>query len=77
MDVRVDVKIPGGVLAYVIDLRGERYVSRMRVIRLITLYIGLDTTQRLRYGKKRICLHCFALYSTVTIRRTGWRRIDD
>ena len=26
MDVRVDVKIPGGVNAYVIDLRGERYV---------------------------------------------------
>lgn len=25
VDVRVDVKIPGGVLAYVIDLRGERY----------------------------------------------------
>lgn len=23
--MRVDVKIPGGVLAYVIDLRGERY----------------------------------------------------
>ena len=26
MDVRVDVKIPGGVNAYVIDLRGERYI---------------------------------------------------
>ena len=26
VDVRVDVKIPGGVQAYVIDLRGERYV---------------------------------------------------
>ena len=25
VDMRVDVKIPGGVLAYVIDLRGERY----------------------------------------------------
>jgi hypothetical protein len=25
MDMRVDVKIPGGVDAYVIDLRGERY----------------------------------------------------
>lgn len=24
VDVRVDVKIPGGVMAYVIDLRGER-----------------------------------------------------
>ncbi len=26
VDVRVDVKIPGGVNAYVVDLRGERYV---------------------------------------------------
>ena len=26
VDVRVDVKIPGGVQAYVIDLRGERRV---------------------------------------------------
>lgn len=26
MDVRVDVKIPGGVHAYVIDQRGERFV---------------------------------------------------
>ena len=25
VDIRVDVKIPGGVHAYVIDLRGERY----------------------------------------------------
>lgn len=25
--MRVEVKIPGGVEAYVIDLRGERYVS--------------------------------------------------
>ena len=24
VDVRVDVKIPGGVQAYVVDLRGER-----------------------------------------------------
>lgn len=27
VDMRVDVKIPGGVLAYVIDLRGERYAQ--------------------------------------------------
>ncbi len=26
VDVRVEVKIPGGVHAYVVDLRGERYV---------------------------------------------------
>jgi len=29
VDIRVDVKIPGGVSAYVIDLRGERCVSGM------------------------------------------------
>ena len=28
--MRVDVKIPGGVLAYVIDLRGERYVLKLK-----------------------------------------------
>jgi ChAPs (Chs5p-Arf1p-binding proteins) len=27
VDIRVDVKIPGGVNAYVIDLRGERYAE--------------------------------------------------
>lgn len=27
VDVRVDVKIPGGVNAYVVDLRGERFVG--------------------------------------------------
>lgn len=26
VDMRVDVKIPGGVEAYIVDLRGERYV---------------------------------------------------
>jgi len=30
VDVRVDVKIPGGVHAYVIDLRGERCVPPIR-----------------------------------------------
>lgn len=29
VDFRVDVKIPGGVVAYVVDLRGERYVLRL------------------------------------------------
>jgi hypothetical protein len=37
VDVRVDVKIPGGVDAYVIDLRGERYVMLDRL-----LYIAID-----------------------------------
>lgn len=28
VDMRVDVKIPGGVDAYVVDLRGERWIAR-------------------------------------------------
>lgn len=31
VDVRVDVKIPGGVVAYVIDLRGERYEATLEM----------------------------------------------
>lgn len=27
VDMRVDVKIPGGVQAYIVDIRGERYVT--------------------------------------------------
>jgi hypothetical protein len=33
VDVRVDVKIPGGVEAYVVDLRGERYVLIWSIVR--------------------------------------------
>ena len=33
VDVRVDVKIPGGVNAYVVDLRGERYVVSAACLR--------------------------------------------
>jgi len=29
VDIRIEVKIPGGVAAYVIDLRGERYVHEL------------------------------------------------
>jgi Chs5-Arf1p-binding protein BUD7/BCH1 len=30
IDMRVDVKIPGGVHAYVVDIRGERYAFYIR-----------------------------------------------
>jgi hypothetical protein len=33
VDIRVDVKIPGGVEAYVVDLRGERYVLIWSIVR--------------------------------------------
>lgn len=39
VDIRVDVKIPGGVNAYVIDLRGERCVC------LLECYVRLDLTE--------------------------------
>lgn len=29
VDVRVEVKIPGGVESYVMDLRGEKYVTML------------------------------------------------
>jgi len=58
VDVRVDVKIPGGVDAYVIDLRGERYVMLDRLP-----YIAVDRFRtgwnlRQRYGKKPTYLPC-------------------
>lgn len=34
VDVRVEVKIPGGVDAYVVDLRGERYVDTASELQL-------------------------------------------
>lgn len=34
VDMRVDVKIPGGVQAYIVDVRGERYVTRPQYERL-------------------------------------------
>lgn len=56
--MRVDVKIPGGVDAYVIDLRGERYVMLDRLP-----YIAVDRFRtgwnlRQRYGKKPTYLPC-------------------
>jgi hypothetical protein len=36
VDIRVDVKIPGGVSAYVVDLRGERCVVA------VLSYVHLD-----------------------------------
>lgn len=37
VDIRVDVKIPGGVNAYVIDLRGERCVCLLEYCILLDL----------------------------------------
>lgn len=37
VDIRVDVKIPGGVNAYAVDLRGERYVRSFPTYGVSTL----------------------------------------
>jgi Chs5-Arf1p-binding protein BUD7/BCH1 len=42
VDVRVDVKIPGGVNAYVMDLRGERCVF----LRLVPWHFTDDSSDR-------------------------------
>lgn len=48
VDVRVDVKIPGGVVAYVIDLRGERCVAFFcRTVRRVDPRRSHDTTPEL------------------------------
>ena len=39
VDVRVDVKIPGGVQAYVVDLRGER-CARLFRLRMLNLSLA-------------------------------------
>lgn len=48
VDVRVDVKIPGGVNAYVIDLRGERCV--VVFLALVRLFLcDVDAVSRLTF----------------------------
>jgi len=75
VDMRVDVKIPGGVSAYVIDLRGERYsTSLMRLVSVI-LTIYVDTKQHKKYGKRHMSRHYCAPFYTRTILPTLWRPI--
>ncbi len=63
MDIRVDVKIPGGVNAYVIDLRGERHEATADV--WLEIYVS--------------AILCSVLYSADQDHRVwleAWRRID-
>lgn len=67
--MRVDVRIPGGVDAYAIDLRGEKWV---------TTHGGadsVDTRPPRSYGRRRTCRHCYERYVTPTMLRTDWRDI--
>lgn len=56
VDVRVDVKIPGGVNAYVIDLRGERYVP-IRILYVPVFLVSPQPRSNCRdlAGDIRIC----------------------
>lgn len=69
VDVRVDVKIPGGVQAYVIDMRGERCASiRPQILSFLPPpYDDPAMRPLLKYGKKPTCLLCSDQSSTPTI----------
>lgn len=68
--MRVDVKIPGGVDAYVIDLRGERCVKAKEV----GLTIGMK--QLRKSGRRLICLLSFERYDMRTMPHIGWQVIE-
>ena len=58
VDVRVDVKIPGGVDAYVIDLRGERCVMLNRFLHIAVDRLRTGWSRPQPYGKKPTYLPC-------------------
>src|ERR1700741_3664679 len=59
VDVRVDVKIPGGLHAYGIALRGERY-SKSSIFRTRVIWVlSTETPQRVNSGKKPPFLRCY------------------
>ena len=70
VDVRVDVKIPGGVHAYVIDLRGERCALPLGRVWL-SAKRSIGTMPPQKSGRKHISPLFFALSCTRMIRRTG------
>lgn len=71
----MDVKIPGGVSTYVVDLRGERCVvsvshcgsDEARYAHSFNLGSHLDMKQRRKYGKRRIFRLYFARSYTLMI----------
>jgi len=68
VDIRVDVKIPGGVNAYVIDLRGERCATVST--RKCVLTRLPDMKQHQRCGKRHMFLPFFAPFYTRTTQPT-------
>lgn len=69
VDVRVDVKIPGGVHAYAIDLRGERSVLPWNV--RLDSNVSAGTTQPRRSGRRPTSPLSFAPSYTRTTLPTG------
>lgn len=54
--MRVDVKIPGGVHAYVVDIRGERSTI-YRFLFIVTSHdLPVDTIPLQNYGKRHTSL---------------------
>ena len=65
VDVRVDVKIPGGVHAYVVDLRGERWLTSYHIRNSGCIEVSwTGIRQRQIYGKKHTSQHSFEPFST-------------
>ncbi len=82
MDVRVEVKIPGGVESYVVDLRGEKYVATRSLVNIIVLDFSIiyhnlfncnsDMKQLPIFGKKPIFLLFYAPYFTQMMSIIDW-----
>ena len=72
VDVRVDVKIPGGVQAYVVDLRGERCVLRLLFLRAGPQAVA-DMKQHQKSGKRPSCPPSYVPSCTLMTPRTGWK----
>jgi hypothetical protein len=71
VDVRVDVRIPGGVHAYAVDLRGERYAV-LKIGNLLShTYRQIDKTRRQTSGKRSMSLQFYALFYTPMTLHTG------
>ena len=76
VDMRVDVKIPGGVNAYVIDLRGERCV-RLSSESFIQAQTLLDMMRHPKSGRKHTSRRYYARFCTPMTRLTGWKHTEN
>jgi hypothetical protein len=73
VDVRVDVRIPGGVNAYIIDLRGERCGTRSGRKNIDSS--GVGTTRHQKSGKKLTSPLSSVPFCTQMTQATFWMRI--